>query len=465
MTMHGYIIRLIVNTDGIPLNYYPILKINDFSTFPVGFHTIGALVSIASEMPAYRSALFCSCLVYFLFSMFLFIFLKNYCGRFSAALSVLFFSFFIKNPQMFFEWGGTPTILAFVLFIYFIYQIQFYSETPNVYFASLSLAAIFLTHTIIFIQSVYIFGITYLFCFFFLRKSTAYNLKKNALISICFFIFLIPYLLNINYNIAETASVELLKDWIRNQRHSWKGDYKNFIFSVPLYIFENLNADSIFNIYFACCLFGFFLLMKKNFAESIKYLIFLIVIILLIVNTRYWFLPLSYLIYPERTAVMAAVSLCIFFAIFLEYFFKCLKIFVNEKINIFLRATTLIIIICLIFHYNNIYYLLPAKRFDFLRSNDLEAFKWLEKNTKQDDVIASDYSAPAYWIPAVIMRPVTRCHINGMYELKIEQNVNPKYIYLTEKSDTEIIRMNIDIKKTLYNKNNVRIISLTQKLR
>ncbi|NTV23864.1 MAG: hypothetical protein HGA85_05855, partial [Nanoarchaeota archaeon] len=111
MSMHTYITRLIVESGTLPKNYSPILDIPTFTSFPIGFHTISAIISLFTGIPSYRSAFIISCLSYALLSLSLYLFLKRHVSKEAAMSSSLIFSFLTWNPQGFAAWGGSPTIL------------------------------------------------------------------------------------------------------------------------------------------------------------------------------------------------------------------------------------------------------------------------------------------------------------------------------------------------------------------
>ena len=96
MSMHTYIAKMIINSQGIPNNYYPIFENTNFDNYPIGFHSLISFFSVFGNIPAYSSAKFITSFSYLLLTLSLFKFLKLYCN-FYKSLSISFFSIFFSQ--------------------------------------------------------------------------------------------------------------------------------------------------------------------------------------------------------------------------------------------------------------------------------------------------------------------------------------------------------------------------------
>jgi len=449
MSMHTYITQLIVNANGIPDNYHPILGIDEFSSYPVGFHTLSALISFTGNIPSFKSTFVMACLSYVFITLFLFVFLRRFVSWEFAFVSSTSFTFFTRNPQGFALWGGTPTIFALALFILFM---SFLDKIKNnnkwlIFFSAISLASVLLSHAIIFIQSFYIFGISFLVYFLLKKEYKEYMWIKYLLVVILFFIIIIPYMIGFNHRLVTPEISDWIKNWVRNSDSVWRGTISNFIWTIPYYIKRFVFGKGAFDYSILISTLGLFLLFNRKLC--IQYTIFLILVILSILNTQYWILPFSYAIYPERAATMAIIPLSLFFAYGLkipfEYLKKNKKLCNKKLISIPVIVLAVFIMISLP-SFNKRKYTKGIMYYTSVTEADLKAFNWLEENTDEKDVIQNNYGDGGLWIPSIIFRPISYAHINVIYLDKIKSLGEPKYIYIGRKCVYNCPQKNSDFK-------------------
>jgi len=276
MSVHTYVTQLIVNANGVPNNYHPILMINKFNSYPVGFPTISALISIVGNTPGFKGVFVFDCLTYAFFTLFLFVFLKRFISWEFAFISSVGFTFFTANPQSFSFSGGTPTIFALALFIFFISLLD-RTENNNkwiIFFSAISLASVLLTHSSIFIQSFYVFGFSFLTYILLKKEYKNDRWIKYFLIIILFFMIITPYLINFDYEIATPKTQDKIKDWVRNTDHAWQGKIYDFIWTIPIYIKNYLIGRGPFKYSLFLCALGIIFLFNKNLKISLQYSIF-----------------------------------------------------------------------------------------------------------------------------------------------------------------------------------------------
>ncbi|MGD0576654.1 MAG: hypothetical protein ABSA74_01085, partial [Candidatus Staskawiczbacteria bacterium] len=333
MSMHTYITNLIVHANGVPQNYHPVLGADNF-IYPAGFHTISALISLVSNVPAFRSTLLVTCLTYFLFSLFLFVFLNNYVPWEFSLISVLLFSFFTGNPQGFVGWGGNPTIFALGLFILFIsfFENKDANKNKTVYFlAALILASVFLSHSVIFVQAAYAFGISFLVYFILAKGYKNNGWKKYAWIIAFLFLIIFPFLISFDRNIINPEATNWVKNWDISTLRACRVNvlnlnFWNLLLAAPLfirnYIYGNFSPSIPQIIEVLLFFMGALVMLFKNTKKAVQYIVFVFISILLIMNTKYWILPFSYLIYPERVATMVIIPLSLFFSYDLMFLFN-----------------------------------------------------------------------------------------------------------------------------------------------
>jgi len=435
MSMHAYITKLITLGNGVPKNYSPILDIERFDSFPVGFHTISALISILGNIPEYRTTFIMSCLTYVLVAVFLFLFLKNFVSWEYALISSIVFTFLTANPRGFIGWGGNPTIFSLSFFIMFIHLMNKLEETENnwlIVFSALILAFVFLTHSIIFISAAYLFGVSFLVYFILTKQYRNYKWIKYLKIIILFFIISLPYLLNFDYNLVTEGAKSWIKDWVTNTAHVWHGSIKDFIWTIPLYILNYVFGHGLVRFSIIFCFLGLTFMLKKNTKSAIHNIIFIIISILLILNTKYWILPFSYSLYPERIATMNIIPLSLFLAYFfclLEYYGTKLtnKTFISHSIIVILISTLFLAPIFNKDQFVNLSWMSSVTK------EDSRAINWLKDNTPQEEIIDNNYGDAGLWIPAIISRQITNAHVNVVYLDKLKPSGEARYVYIGKK--------------------------------
>jgi len=441
MSWHTSISQLIINKNGVPDNYYPVFNIKEFNSFPSGFQTVSAIVSILGRLPSYRGSFIIACITYLLLPLFLYLFLKKFVSWPFALVSSISFSFFTSNPQGFPGWGGNPTIFALDFLIFFMALLdKIEGNKWFIIFSAFALSSVFLSHTVIFIQAVYALGISFL-VFLILKKGYKFsNLSKYLLVLFIFILICLPYLFSANLG----SATKEVQNWIKNWNIRSLGiDVKTISFwnllLQALSIIFNYTFGALYlkfkHIVLPISILGIFIAMIKDYKRAVQYLVFAFVCILLILNVRYWILPFSYLIYPERTAIMIILPMSLFFSFTIEKIFTCSKKYFNLSDKLY--KTIIFAILFLILEAS---YILNQNGYvrDFIGQNsvtprDFKAIKWLGENTNSKDVIANNYGDAGLWIYPLISRAITSPHINVLYLYEVKPSVNPTYVYIGEK--------------------------------
>jgi len=113
MTAHAALSEMIVLSDGFPASQEPLLPVSRFGQIAPGFHAVSAIVSLLSGMPTYRSTIFilCASAAALTFSLYA---LERGLGiaRWPAAFGAAGALFLTRNPQLFTQWGGAPSLLS-----------------------------------------------------------------------------------------------------------------------------------------------------------------------------------------------------------------------------------------------------------------------------------------------------------------------------------------------------------------
>jgi len=469
MSWHTSISQLIINKNGVPDNYHPAFNIQEFNSFPSGFQTISAIISIIGRLPSYRGSFIVTCITYLLLPLFLYLFLKKSVSWPFALATSIAFSFYTSNPQGFTGWGGNPTIFALDFLIFFMALLDKIEENRwFIIFSAFALTSVFLSHTVIFIQAAYAFGISLLVFLIIKKKYKFSDLSKYLLVLFVFALICLPYLLNVNLGSATQEVKNWIRNWVTNMDHDWHGTIFNFIWTIPLYISNYVFGLAKFR--FVALLFSFLgiiIAIYKERKKAVQYLVFAIVCILLILNVKYWILPFSYLIYPERTATMIIIPVSFFFSLTVEKIFSCSKKCLNlsDKFYKILIFAMLFIVLLPVPLFNGANYVQAIAGSNSVTPQDFKAIEWLGENTNPKDVIANNYGDAGLWIYPLISRPITTPHINVMYLYEVKPGANPTYVYIGKKCvyDCPLKKENFDKNskyKKVYSENGVSIYKI-----
>ena len=448
---HGYIARLIQEYNGFPETYEPIVPIQRFGSSPIGFSVLTAAVSLLTNLPIYRSALLFVSLTYFLFGLALFLFLRSYFSVFISSLTTLSVLLIGSDITKYIEWGGNPSILslAFLLFgiSFGLRVLQFgYLSRKNIALLSLFLYASFTIHHIPFVTILFLFPIIGLYLV--LKKSdwTKYFIHLGYLF-LFLFILAIPFFLSLK--LPSTETLEFIKSWQRYTEHAWVGNWKNAFITIPLYLQMRI-GKTLFLLF----VLGLFSAIFFKVRHSVWFFISLFIMTVLVLNSRYWFLPLSPLLYPDRIVSVGVIPLSYFVG---SFYSTCSRLI--QKIStdrVFLTSVFIVLVLWLplgrrsfvhqaIFNYTNT--LQASLDYSLLSEDDIKAFHWILRHTSIKDVFINNYGDAGVWIPAIAYRKVT-VNDHDPYDLEELRDgasrLTPTYVYLGSRPIYSSISITLD---------------------
>jgi hypothetical protein len=254
---------------------------------------------------------------------------------------------------------------------------------------------------------------------------------------VLFFVVIMPYLMGLDRGITTPETLRWIQNWVRNTDWVWHGTISDFAWTIPLYIKGYVfgKLDVFLSVLFFVIVVGVACLFAQDLKRGIQHMVFLLACVLVILNAKYWVLPFSYAIYPERVTIMVIVPLSLFFAFASESLLDHLrdKRPFKEGILNFLPLVLLLMMMVLVPKYNREQYTHLAVDQSSVTEADLEAFYWLKDHTNETDVIQNNYGDGGLWIPSIISRPITNAHINVVYLDKVKQVGEPTYVYIGKK--------------------------------
>jgi hypothetical protein len=458
MSFHTLTTNLIVKANQVPLTYDPILSVN-FGGYPTGFHTLSAYISLLSNLPPYKSALFMGNFTYAFLLLSVFFLLKKFVNSWQALVASILTLFVANNPQFFISWGGNPFVLSLALIVFssrFIMEITKYKLKDIILFGIFASASI-LTHVTPVYGFFYIYLPLFILNFLKDKKNNLSVIKKGSLAFLCIIILTLPFFINYqSMNISENEQIWQLQR-NANKFLSWKGNITNFLFTIPSFFILIFG-----NNFIILSLMALYILIndKKLFRDI---MIMILATTLVIINSRYNILPFSFLLLSERITTILLIPL----SIAIGYLIK--NIFSNfNKFKIFHKAGIVIIsilflIICI---KNQIHYVNISDQFSMVTPNELEAFDWIIQNTPEDSYFLNNYGDAGLWIPALTLRKINLMQTPPLYldeKEEFDKTVEPDYAYFGDKKvyETNLKLQDYESKyKKVYAKNNVVIFKI-----
>jgi len=418
MSMHSYIARLIYDNDGIPDSYKPLLPIKNFGTYPTGFPSLSALISLTSNISVLRSSLFTACLAHALIAFGLYLLLLGFFDKNTAAATSIFTGFLTRNPQWVIRWGGNPTVLAIFFLIIAVALIIGQKDRPSVIksiLASLALAATLVTHTIIFYSGMILISI--LLALYLRSHKEYWSAAIWGFLSMA--MFLLPFLISYRPVVTRFA-IDFSRVW------------QNIYIKSVLY-------DIIGGLPFiAVSLVGLIILLHKNRPIAKVFLITTLVNILLIINYKFWILPFSFILYPDRVAMLLIIPLSIFAA-------PAISRMISNKNKFYL--VPLVLLGSIYYFY---FYLYNSYSMVAVTQADINAFGWIDKTISKKAVIMNNYGDAGLWIPAIIGRSITTPASEPIHGDELNAGLlklRPNYIYIGSKAVYPIVIRSDDLDK------------------
>ena len=305
MSMHAYNARLIIDSDSIPRTHRPLLPIDSFGEYPIGFAVLVACTSLMKGAELLSSAILWTGLTYVLLTLGLFLFLRVWLSPGVSLVTAAVATCLAAAPQNYFDWGGNPTVLSFAFILAALSL--FFSLKDEHRFLSLFVQASFwaaalLIHSIPFLGAAY-FLLAFGLCF----SARAVVLKRAAdlktytarcaLVIATALALVAPFLAGYSANVSDNE-IGWVKRWQTEADHVWHGTIHNCLWVIPPYV---VHVSGRHIIGFA--MLGLFL-STLSWRVRFSAVFASLVLLALTLNSQYWLLPFSYALYPERMTAM-----------------------------------------------------------------------------------------------------------------------------------------------------------------
>lgn len=462
ITMHGYISRLIINNNAVPLTYDPFLPDSPFGGYSAGYQALTALYAGMVPSFLHEAINIISVTVYILFLLNMAAFYRLFVsGKYAMLASV--FTFFIANSlKTTIGWGGNPTILAMALCLcFFTLLIKGFSDrnAKVLWMAAVPVAAVPMIHAIPAVTTIYISIPLVAYLIFVNLNQWKWVFTNLIIMGAIAGVLVLPFVLNFHND----SSIELT-----NMIREWQYNMMNY--TITDSVSHNLLACLTQTIYRAgdpmAIIFaiGIVVMMIKGERKAVGLtLLAVLFLYLMVFNCVYWVLPLSEILYPERVMYFIIILMGVPFAYFLR--------FLSEWTATFSAGRWIQLVLITGLLGMGIDGLWNGFTLSILRNNKvvcdtpaMAAFNWAEQNTPTNAQFNCTYTDMGMWIPAFSNRATIGTHIHFIHEVTFrfkamaQMNV-PRYYWVTVndiKRQTPIVSV-VKNKKLVYHNSSVYI--------
>ena len=467
MSMHSYMAALIAAGNTLPTSHLPLLPIDSFGAYPVGFQVLTALMSRFGGIPIYRSAMFMEVSTLAFLTLAVYGFVRVFWDRPSSAMVALLVTFLPRNPQHFVQWGGDPTLLSLGLLIIALALCPWLEEKMSLgmwAFCALFVAASVFTHLIPVIGLCYAMlpVAVYVVIDRFLRqratlKRVMWNLLTIGLVSGLLVGVCLPTLLS-----TEVSTAEI--EWVRHFQQrgaggAWGGTIGNAIVTIPPYLTEKIFGGP----FVILSVLGLLVLAYRRPHLALVSGICVLTIIGLVINSMYWLLPLSYAIYPERVALLLLLP----FALGIGALLDGVRHLAARR-HILLWGMAALILFVAVRNNEKLFRkgVIPNA---LVSEADIKAIQWLAETTAPGTVVQNHYGDAGLWIPAIAFRPITDPHLSPFFFDEFRAGaagLKARYVYigkqkaLGERISLDEFEAMPGVYRKVYNRDDVMIYEI-----
>ena len=440
--MHGYITRLIINNNGLPHSYRPILPVDYFGSYSAGYHMFTALVSGVRVIYLRQAINLVSIAVYPLTLLAMIFALSPFFSEKTAVYtSIIFFG--INNTYTgTIWWGGNPSMLSFAFCLFSLGLVMHAVKersAKTLYCSAFAVAAIPLVHAIPAITFVYLAVPGYCILLYCFRGQLKWLLLHSIVLVGCVVVLLLPFVIHFkNENSPELLL--MIKNWQHDKMNNALTSSLPHNLLATAGQINNRVGDVITILSLASLLT---LVYFKRYRVVFFIAIFMACTYLLILNSGYWVVPFSELLYPER--VVYFMILCGAFSlgyVLAELEFKGYipRIF-KGRLSVYIVIVAVLLVVSVKSMVDQSLGLCKEDQVSCDRPT-VAAFNWINAHTEPGALFVASYADAGMWIPTFTNRATLGTHMHFIHEIKhINDTLNastaPRYFFITRRDIKE----------------------------
>lgn len=431
MATHTMLARLIVEAGRFPATFEPLYPIHDFGAYTAGLPAIAAVLTALAGIPVRQATLAVALLAYPALAGGLFLVARRFAGD-AAALLGTWLALATSDGYGFLWWGGNPTILSLGLGLAAVAPALGPPEKSlrgqgGLLFPLLAAGAV-LVHAIPPCTLAYAVPVPALA--WLARAPRGGRLARAAawlgLLAVAGALVGLTYLHGTG-RVVTPAMREWVMDW--QGRHAPPGGWSSF----PIAVWPWLVGRMRSGLFLA--LLGAAAAVAARDRRQLPWLAWAAAALIMVLNARYWFLPGSILLYPERVRLLLLAPTAALLAAGLEGLWRRTADWPAARRRRVLGWTTAAAVLwptveaVVSVH-------VAGNRVAVTR-DDLAAMRWMETNLPADALVANNYGDAGLWIPALAFRAITLPHhLLLQYRDELEaflRQRSPGYLFTGEK--------------------------------
>ncbi len=426
MSMHAYIAAIITNINTFPRTLSPLIPVNQFGLYPFGFSTLVAVLSTINQLPIFTNALIMTAVVHALFDSALYILLRSKFTPFVSAFTALIVAWTSHNPHLFVEWGANPSVLSFAFLIISIAMLLQAKSKKMTILAICALTASLLTNYMYVITLGYMLVGVGIVSFPYIRQHFRRQIASLALGLVVGCVLLSPFI----HTYASYHGFALTEEVIRyiqglhhNETDLWNGTFTpQGLWGIIEIIAETIDHKLL--AFYALCIL---LLFSKKKLTAYLHVIQLFTVTLLVVNARFWWLPFSSLLYPQRIILILLIPISWIIA-------ETLHAYRSQKHGILPTTIGCVLLLLMVLQLRQFQFTSTSRHHQLVTDNDITVLMWLKQHSEKTDIIWNRYEDAGVWIPAIIYRPITIYHTNPVdkYALMTVVKKAPRFAFIGE---------------------------------
>lgn len=411
MSMHAYLSKIIYLTDGFPDTMEPLVPLERFTSYPVGFPVLIADMMLLNKLPVYTNALWLSVFTYWFFTLCIYTLVRSKFPFLISAITAAAVTWVSLTPNDFIEWGANPTILSLDVLLISIVFFFHLKQQYSLFFLFVTAYCALLIHYIMPAGLGYISLMYIPLLWRHVTDRFTHDRKAFLLTMLTCVLITTPFLFHILQNpvfISERAEI-YVKGLHLQEILEWSGNPSSLTPEAIRFLIGTLGTPIIILYLVSLAITGVF-----RPKRLLLHAVYVTGIMILIMNARVWWIPFSSLLYPKRMVVLLTIPIALGLAEGMSHGAHAVRTYLSSANRYMLVALTMILAVIAYYPHvdNHLKRFIRSGNLSVVTRQDLDAMQWLSNHTKPSDIILNNYEDAGLWIPAITNRQITLYHTN-----------------------------------------------------
>jgi hypothetical protein len=401
MSLHALSTRLLVEADGLPSSWEPLLPIAGFGAYPPGLHVLAADLARLAAIPPDRAAFLISVAAHGLTQVALYALLRRFFTAPVSALAAILALGLARVPQAFFGWGGNPSVLALAFLTAAASLLAPPTGRRAAAGAGVLLGAALVVHSMMAAVAVAALPLVVWRVTRPGAEGRREALVRYGIAGLTALAAAAPFLLRLDYPLSAEERGWLADHLRTRYADDWTGRYATFYpLAVLRFVLAMLN-----DAFLAVSLAGIVLAARWRTA-GLRALGLTAVLLLAVVATARWGGLGPLVVFPERAVALLAIALAVGIAAAVR--------FLLDRRRRWAPRAVLLIMAGIAAERAHRYYFAAGHQV-MVTSDDLAAMAFIRGATREGDLVCNDERTSGVWIPALAGRAISVPHLPPFY--------------------------------------------------